>query len=232
MLFELKDGKIRDISNEKVEINISTWEELSHHVFQEQKLVNTPISVLLDRYNRGETIVILHKDRIVCHINCFPMLQDGFIKREGKVIQEIAPLKNTASAYYFSTGWTNPKFRRNGLSTFLRKRFWQKNQNVKTVLMGKSDMKLGLPIFKRLGGLPVEPKKYLFLYILTFINTPFSIYDAFFTGPTRIETKFWVSNPKLADTINQKIIENTGASIDKWLNTLQIDSRLLKYMKI
>ncbi|MEM7105204.1 MAG: hypothetical protein AAF502_18850 [Bacteroidota bacterium] len=223
MLFELQELNGSSILSKDLQVHPQIWVNLSIQIKKEKTLAKITPALLAERFKRGETAIILYQNEIISHLSCVARLRKSEILQEGKAIKSVPQLPVTLSAYLFLTGWTAVKFRRKGLSLFLRQQWINKFKSSESVLlMGISSLKVTLPIFEKLGCFPVKPTACPFVYALSSINT-----DSMNPGEqcTREDSGYWVSCLTLTEHLNAQIATATGVSEIEWAKSLNVDTR-------
>lgn len=222
MIFELKSGVIAHAQLIKDVLSDTVWENLAMRLNQEKTIASISASTLAERYTRKESMLIFHQQEVVSHLSCSIALENGSIKKEGKEVKYIPQLRNNIPTYLFLTGWTHPNFRCQGLSLFLRQQFFSQKSASQVLLLGISRQKTALPLFQKLGVIPVKPTRFPFVYALSSIDTYSKVFSK---NCHRKKASFWVSNLDLAKALNQQIAEATNMTTSEWASFLNVDPR-------
>lgn len=222
MLFELREGRFPVRCAVDTVISAQAWSDFAKNMEREEGLAQIDPTVLAQRYQRQESIVIMHRGAIISHVSFSPSLMNGTIVKDGKLIKEVPALANEYPIYLVKTAWTAPAFRSKGLGAFMGKQIYEKYGSKPALFFGISAHNQALNLSKRFGAIPVKPTKYPFLYMLSSIhsaNTPIDKMCA------RANASFWVSNELVAAKLNTQIAGVAACSASDWAEALEVDPR-------
>jgi GNAT superfamily N-acetyltransferase len=102
-------------------VSHSTWQELADKIAKEESLTSYPRAVLARRWEQGYAALALHNEEIVSYTSVVPLFFDKTRRRLSRELDvDEVHLPNT-DLYEFASGWTDPAWRRKGISLQLRR---------------------------------------------------------------------------------------------------------------
>ena len=227
-LFPLETGIVREPS----------WQALADSIARETSLTAYPPQVLKKRWQQGYAAMAINEGEIVSYTSVVPVFSTATRPQLSAILGLEAARMPPVDLFEFATGWTQPDYRRKGISLQLRQKLLGRFSGPSCLHISISIGLGASPILERLDWRLIGWSNLAFVTSLIGVPTagledkigvgwspPAELkrYEGEHLSPRQDQDHpwaefchFWVSNPALAVELNQQLSRLAGGNLHRW----------------